>query len=219
MTFFGLDQSGKRFVVQSTEGGGWGGRPYEDGPSASCTVCQGDVRNGPIESLEQRFPIIVEQRGMRTDSAGAGTFRGGLGLDVKVRNLVAGRWNITQTGRHRVPPWGLWGGKTGGKPDRLVLKAGENEWKSVNANWYPVPPESRVIIRSAGGGGWGDPLERDPIRVIEDIRDGFVSIEGAKSAYGVVAKTNGKSGLDAIELDAEATTRLRQQMRTAHAAE
>jgi N-methylhydantoinase B len=220
MTFFGVDpKDGKRFVVQSTEGGGWGGRPFEDGPSASCTICQGDVRNGPIESLEQRFPIIVEQRGMRTDSAGAGTFRGGLGLDVKVRNLVAGRWNITQTGRHRVPPWGLWGGHTGGKPDRLVLKAYENDWKSVNANWYPVPPESRVIIRSAGGGGWGDPLEREPMRVIDDIRDGFVSIEAAKSEYGVVAKVIGKGGLDAIQLDADATRRLRQEMRTAHAAE
>ena len=71
LTFFGVDNNGKRFVVQSTEGGGWGGRPTEDGPSASCTICQGDVRNGPIESLEQRFPIVVEQRGLRTDSAGA----------------------------------------------------------------------------------------------------------------------------------------------------
>jgi N-methylhydantoinase B len=210
MTFFGTDPAtGKRFVVQSTEGGGWGGRPMEDGPSASCTICQGDVRNGPIESLEQRFPIVVEQRKLRTDSAGAGQFRGGLGLDVKVRNFVAGRWNITQTGRHRVPPWGLWGGKDGGKPDRLVLRAGENEWKSVNANWYQVPAESRVIIRSAGGGGWGDPLDRDPMRVIEDIRDGMVSAEAARAEYGVVAKLNGGDGLDAVQLDRAATEALR----------
>jgi N-methylhydantoinase B len=118
-----------------------------------------------------------------------------------------------------VAPWGLWGGKRGGRPDRLVRKAGENEWSSVNANWYQVPAESRVIIRSAGGGGWGDPLERDPQRVIDDIRDGMVSIEGAKSEYGVVAKVDGKGGLDAIQLDIEATTRLRQEMRKAHAAE
>jgi N-methylhydantoinase B len=214
MTFFGTNPAtGKRFVVQSTEGGGWGGRPHEDGPSASCTICQGDVRNGPIESLEQRFPIVVEQRALRTDSAGAGPFRGGLGLDVKVRNLVAGRWNITQTGRHRVPPWGLWGGKTGGKPDRLVLKAGENEWKSVNANWYQVSAESRVIIRSAGGGGWGDPLDREPARVIDDIRDGLVSIEGARTDYGVIARVNGGEGLDAVELDEAATAAIRQEMR------
>jgi len=214
MTFFGTDPAtGKRFVVQSTEGGGWGGRPMEDGPSASCTICQGDVRNGPIESLEQRFPIVVEQRKLRTDSAGAGQFRGGLGLDVKVRNFVAGRWNITQTGRHRVPPWGLWGGKDGGKPDRLVLRAGENEWKSVNANWYQVPAESRVIIRSAGGGGWGDPLDRDPMRVIEDIRDGMVSAEAARAEYGVVAKLNGGDGLDAVQLDRAATEALRRDKR------
>jgi N-methylhydantoinase B len=213
LTFFGVDNNGKRFVVQSTEGGGWGGRPTEDGPSASCTICQGDVRNGPIESLEQRFPIVVEQRGLRTDSAGAGQFRGGLGLDVKVRNLVAGRWNITQTGRHRVPPWGLWGGKTGGKPDRLVQKNGENDWKSVNANWYQVPTESRVIIRSAGGGGWGDPLDREPERVLDDIRDGMVSVDAARSEYGIVTKSTGKTGLDAIQIDADATKAARQELR------
>jgi N-methylhydantoinase B len=219
LTFFGNDpKTGKRFVVQSTEGGGWGGRPMEDGPSASCTICQGDVRNGPIESLEQRFPIIVEHRKMRTDSGGAGKFRGGLGLDVQVRNLVAGRWNLTQTGRHRVPPWGLWGGKTGGKPERLVRLPGENDWKPVNANWYQVPPETRAIIRSAGGGGWGDPLDRDPARVLDDIRDGFVSIEAARSEYGVVARHNGGDGLDAIELDLDATSATRRQMRAQHGA-
>jgi N-methylhydantoinase B len=214
LTFFGNDpKTGKRFVVQSTEGGGWGGRPMEDGPSASCTICQGDVRNGPIESLEQRFPIVVEQRKMRTDSGGAGQFRGGLGLDVQVRNLVAGRWNLPQTGRHRVPPWGLWGGKTGGKPDRFVLLPGENEWKTVNANWYQVPAEARAIIRSAGGGGWGDPLDREPSRVIDDVRDGYVSVEAARTEYGVVIHRNGGVGLDAVALDPDATNSLRQEMR------
>jgi N-methylhydantoinase B len=214
MTFFGVDQKGNRFVVQSSEGGGWGGRPFEDGPSASCTICQGDVRNGPIESLEQRFPIIVEKRMLRTDSGGAGAFRGGLGLDVQVRNLVEGRWNIPQSGRHRVPPWGLWGGKTGGRTDRLVQKAGENEWKSVNANWYPVPTESRVIIRSAGGGGWGNPLDRDPTGVIEDVRDGVVSTDAARSEYGVVVHAPNDRP-DAVKLDEAATENLRRQMRGA----
>ena len=217
LTFFGNDpRTGKRFVVQSTEGGGWGGRPMEDGPSASCTICQGDVRNGPIESLEQRFPIVVEQRKMRADSGGAGQFRGGLGLDVQVRNLVAGRWNLTQTGRHRVPPWGLWGGKTGGKPDRLVRQPGENDWKQVNANWLQVPAETRAIIRSAGGGGWGNPLERDPNRVVDDVRDGFVSVAAARAEYGVVVHVNGKGGLDRFQLDREATDAARREMTAQH---
>ncbi len=213
LTFFGNNKAGKRFVVQSTEGGGWGGRPTEDGPSASCTICQGDVRNGPIESLEQRFPIVVEKRAMRQDSGGAGTFRGGLGLDVQVRNLVTGRWNLTQTGRHRVPPWGLWGGHTGGKPSRQVQLPGENDWKPVNANWYQVPAETRAVISSAGGGGWGDPLERDPQRVLDDVRDGFVSIDAARSEYGVVVAVNGGSGLDMYQIDMTATDAARKTMK------
>jgi N-methylhydantoinase B len=100
-----------------------------------------------------------------------------------------------------------------------VQKPGENDWSPVNANWYQVPPDTRAVVRSAGGGGWGEPLERDPMRVIEDIRDGMVSVEAAKSEYGVVAKVNGKGGLEAVQLDAEATTKLRQAMRGAHAAE
>jgi N-methylhydantoinase B len=75
------------------------------------------------------------------------------------------------------------------------------------------------MVRSAGGGGWGDPLEREPARVIDDIRDGMVSLESAKSEYGVVATTNSKGGLEAVQLDADATTKLRQEMRGAHAAE
>ncbi len=183
ITFFGhAPKTGKRFVVQSIEGGGWGGRPDEDGPSASVTVCQGDVRNSPIEALEQRFPIVVERRGLRLDSAGAGKFRGGLGLDVRVRNLVEGKWNLPVTGRYRFPPWGLWSGKSGNGGGRQIQIAGANEWKDINANWFPVPANSRALISSAGGGGWGDPLERDSMRVIEDIRDEIVSLDGGETA-------------------------------------
>jgi N-methylhydantoinase B len=116
-----------------------------------------------------------------------------------------------------VPPWGLWGGHTGGKPERLVRLPGENDWKPVNANWYQVPPDTRAVIRSAGGGGWGDPLERDPARVLDDIRDGMVSLDAAKQEYGVVAIANGHGGLDAVRVDADATRRTRQEMRAARA--
>ena len=98
-----------------------------------------------------------------------------------------------------------------------MQKPGENNWSPVNANWYQVPPDTRAVVRSAGGGGWGEPLEREPMRVIDDIRDGFVSVEMAKSEYGVVAKLNGKGGLEAVQLDTEATQRTRQEMRMAHA--
>jgi N-methylhydantoinase B len=211
ITFFGhAPVTGKRFVVQSIEGGGWGGRPDQDGPSASVTVCQGDVRNSPIEALEQRFPIVVEKRGLRQDSAGAGKFRGGLGLDVRVRNLVEGRWNLPVTGRYRFPPWGLWGGKPGHGGGRQLQIAGANEWQDINANWVPVPAQSRALIQSAGGGGWGDPLERDPEMVFRDVCDGLVSVAAALDDYGVVITSPGGDG-SRLALDHAATDATRRQ--------
>src|SRR5712692_9982427 len=109
VVFFGVDpKTGKRFVVQSLEGGGWGGRPFEDGESGSVTICQGDVRNGSIEAIELKSPVLVEERSLRPDSGGAGKFRGGLGIDRRVRNLVEGRWNLHRPRRIDCPPWGLW---------------------------------------------------------------------------------------------------------------
>src|SRR5262245_64321839 len=88
VVFFGVHpKTGRRFVVQSIEGGGWGGRPSEDGESATVSVCQGDVRNGSIEGIELKCPVLVEGRSLRQDSGGAGRYRGSLGLDMRVRKL------------------------------------------------------------------------------------------------------------------------------------
>jgi N-methylhydantoinase B len=215
IVFFGHNpKKGKNFVVQSIEGGGWGGRPFEDGVSASVSICQGDVRNAPIENIELKCPVIVEERVLRQDSGGAGKFRGGLGLDSKVRNLVEGRWNLLQTGRRKLPPWGLWEGKPGATSDCLLQIAGESDWKSVDVSMTPVPADSRAIIRTAGGGGWGDPLERDPERVRTDVMEGFVSPEVARSDYGVVLKA-GKAGNNNNnpQVDTQATKKLRAEMK------
>ncbi|MFL4979729.1 MAG: hydantoinase B/oxoprolinase family protein, partial [Xanthobacteraceae bacterium] len=100
VVFFGQHpKTGRRFIVQSLEGGGWGGRPFEDGVSATVSVCQGDVRNGSIEGIELKCPVLVEGRELRSDSCGAGKFSGGLGIDMRVRNLVEGKWNFEQTRR------------------------------------------------------------------------------------------------------------------------
>jgi N-methylhydantoinase B len=114
VVFFGTHpQTNRRFVVQSIEGGGWGGRPFEDGESGTVSVCQGDVRNGSIEGIELKCPVLVESRALRTDSGGAGKYRGGLGIDMRVRNLVEGKWNFELVKRNKCPPWGLWGGEAG----------------------------------------------------------------------------------------------------------
>ncbi|MFC1869544.1 hydantoinase B/oxoprolinase family protein, partial [Thermodesulfobacteriota bacterium] len=176
VVFFGLDpKKGKNFIVQSIEGGGWGGRPFEDGESASVSVCQGDVRNAPIENIELKCPVVIEERVLRQDSGGAGKFRGGLGLDTKARNLVEGRWNLLQTARRNCPPWGLYGGKSGAPSDQFLRLPGQKEFESVDVSLFPVPADTQAIIRTAGGGGWGDPLERDPEMVYSDVLEGYIS--------------------------------------------
>jgi N-methylhydantoinase B len=207
VAFFGTDDNGKRFVVQSIEGGGWGGRPEEDGESGTVSVCQGDVRNACIESIELKCPVVIEAREFRPDSGGAGKNRGGLGIDLKVRNLVEGRWNLPRTERNLCKPWGLWGGKSTGGAAYYLKQPGENDFKLMNVHRHVVPANSDVIVRTSGGGGWGDPLEREPARVQADVMDGIVSLTSARDDYGVVLEPK------TFAIDASATEKQRAALR------
>ncbi len=200
-------RTGKRFVVQSIEGGGWGGRPEGDGESGTVSVCQGDVRNATIESIELKCPVVIEAREFRPDSGGPGKNRGGFGVDLRVRNLVEGRWNLPRPERSLCKSWGLWGGKPAGGGGFLLKLPGENDYTLMNVHRHPVPAESHVIVRTSGGGGWGDPLEREPERVQADVLDGLVSLESARNDYGVV--------LDArsFAIDRTATEKQRAKLR------
>jgi N-methylhydantoinase B len=205
VVFFGVHPKTKRrFVVQSIEGGGWGGRPYEDGESATVSVCQGDVRNGSIEGIELKCPVLVEGRALRTDSAGPGKHRGGLGIDMQVKNLVEGRWNFEQTRRNICPPWGLWGGGDGDPSAYLLRLPGENDFKMMVGAHIPVPLHASAVVRTGGGGGWGNPHERDPELVRADVMEDFVSRDAAREKYGVVLR-------DDLTVDQEETKRLRSQ--------
>jgi N-methylhydantoinase B len=205
VVFFGVHPKTKRrFVVQSIEGGGWGGRPYEDGESATVSVCQGDVRNGSIEGIELKCPVLVEGRALRTDSAGPGKHRGGLGIDMQVKNLVEGRWNFEQTRRNICPPWGLWGGGDGDPSAYLLRLPGENDFKMMVGAHIPVPLHASAIVRTGGGGGWGNPRERDPELVRADVMEDFVSRDAARERYGVVLR-------DDLTIDIEETKKLRSQ--------
>jgi N-methylhydantoinase B len=198
LVFFGTDpRTGKRFVSQSIEGGGWGGRPFEDGESACVSICQGDVRNSPIENMELKVPLLVEERALRQDSGGPGRFRGGLGITVRVRALAEGRWNLGQSRRKGYPPWGLRGGSVGGDPDNLVRRPDETAFTSVDAAHVRTPADTVVIQTSSGGGGWGPALERDPERVLGDVLEGYVSAAGAEEQYGVVLTADGTAVDDA----------------------
>ena len=111
-SFFGFYDDGSRFLLMNIFGGGWGGRPHEDGESAAVSVCQGDVRNTPVELQEIKYPFIIEKHALRPDSGGAGEHRGGLGIELSYRCMRACRGNINFD-RTVTPPWGLHGGKNG----------------------------------------------------------------------------------------------------------
>jgi N-methylhydantoinase B len=208
VVFFGVHPKTKRrFVVQSIEGGGWGGRPYEDGEPATVSVCQGDVRNGSIEGIELKCPVLVESRALRQDSCGAGKFRGGLGIDMQVRNLVEGRWNFEQTRRSKCPPWGLWGGTAGEPGDYLLRLPNENRFTPKAGAHIQVPLHAEAIVRTGGGGGWGDPLDRDAELVRHDVLEEFVSRAAARADYGVVFKRD-------LAVDEKATKELRERLRS-----
>jgi N-methylhydantoinase B len=206
-SFTGYDpRRGKSFVLQTIDGGGWGGRPTQDGPSGSVTVCQGDVRNAPIESIEQKCPVIVEARELLPDTAGPGKYRGGLGLRLQVRALEEGRWGLPPHRRNTYPPWGLWGGKIGRGGSNWVKTPEDNDWQRTGIYRLPVTKQTVIRAQTTGGGGWGDPLERDPEMVLTDVLNGYVSRQGAGDDYGVVID-------DRDQIDVAATEALRQEMR------
>jgi N-methylhydantoinase B len=151
--------------------------------------------------------VLVEGRALRTDSGGAGKYRGGLGIDMRVRNLVEGKWNFELVKRSQCPPWGLWGGKPGEFGAYLLKEPGENEFRLMGGAHHPVPLKSEVIVRTGGGGGWGNPLERDPVAVRADTREEFISARSAREDYGVVLR-------DDLSIDEAATERLRTALRS-----
>ncbi|MBI4528623.1 MAG: hydantoinase B/oxoprolinase family protein [Deltaproteobacteria bacterium] len=173
--FHGIDpRTGRRFLCQTIMGGGWGGRPHEDGESATVSVCQGDVQNAPVELQELYYPVLIEHHRLREGSGGAGNFRGGLGIEIAVRLLCDGFANINVE-RTLQPPWGLFGGESGEPARAWVRQSSEDPgiWVTKGPN-YPLKRGGVVTFFTAGGGGYGPPDERLPAQTEQDLRLGYV---------------------------------------------
>jgi N-methylhydantoinase B len=179
----GYKPDGRRFLLMNIFGGGWGGRPHEDGESASVSICQGDVRSAPIELQEIQYPFLIERFALRTDSGGAGRYRGGLGVDLTYRALQPCVANVNCE-RTQDPPWGLNGGQPGAVNEATLIRADGSERKLKKATGITMQAGDRLIFSTAGGGGWGDPHNRDRQSVAADLRAGFVSPEAARRDYG-----------------------------------
>lgn len=183
----GVDpRTGHPFLHVEPEGGGWGAFSNRDGESVLIAIADGDTRNIPVEVIENRFPLLVERYELRQDSGGAGKFRGGLGHYRDYRVLAPSVRLTTIQERSKCPPWGLAGGKPAAYNTLVVNPDSPRQLSLQKATGLELHEGDVISVRTGGGGGYGDPLERDPERVREDVIDGYVSLEAARSEYGVI---------------------------------
>jgi N-methylhydantoinase B len=201
--------STEQFSLTIFQCGGTGARAAKDGLSA--TGFPSGVAGVPVEVIETLAPLVQHRRELRVDSGGPGRFRGGLGQVTDMGCRTDLPWTIsTLIDRTRFGAGGLEGGKSGAT-GAYYLSNGECPQPKTIAL---VPPEARVRLDLPGGGGYGDPLERDPELVFADVVDGYVSVEAAERDYGVVVEYLGRPDRlvrtpDLYRIDREATERIR----------
>ena len=181
---YGSDADGQPYLMREVLGGGSGGRWYADGEDTVHVVP--DSRNIPVEFAEARWPFVVERLGLAVDSGGPGRHRGGLGYEKHIRMLRDAHF-MSIADRSLLACWGVRGGRAG-RPFGVVIDPGGPNERVVDAlaDAEPVRAGEVIRIRTTGGGGWGDPLERPYDEVARDVRWGKVSARGARDDYGVV---------------------------------
>ena len=206
--YSGNDAKGDWFQLFQIGFGGIPGRPLGDGPDGH-SLWPG-FTNVPNEFLERYFPLMIERYETEPDSGGAGLHRGGNGIHMTYRFLRAGTISIHDD-RWFVPPWGVNGGKPGKRARKILERAdGTSIIIGNKVEDVSVAEGDQLHFITWGGGGWGDPLDRDAALVGKEIAQGLVTADGAK-AYGVVASDNG-------EIDLAATQALRAAIRTSRPA-
>ncbi len=202
--FYGKRHNGNAWLTMIIRGGGMGASSKMDGHH--CAIFPANGANTPVEIFESDTPLMVEERSLQCDSGGPGRMRGGLGRKFVIRvpddefAPQAPTSIAIQAGRYRYPPGGLFKGAAANKAQFVINdKAGDSSGLTLC--------DSGDVIQfiSAGGGGYGDSLERDPVAVEQDVRNEYVSIERAQADYGVVIDPN------TLKVDVEKTHKMREQ--------
>lgn len=208
-TFSGINpRTGHFYVYLETVAGGSGAHSTADGLSG-VQVHMTNTSNLPIEALEREYPLLVERYQFRTDSGGAGQYRGGLGIRREIRVLHDGCTFSGLADRQELAPWGLAGGGHGAPGRYWVIRQGEEPMRvSSKHSGVTLSAEDLVCVETPGAGGFGSALKRTPEQVQRDLQEGKVSPETAQEAYQVVLTPDGS------QVDAEATNRLRRTATT-----
>lgn len=194
------------WVYMDITEGSYGGRYGKDGMDGVDTL-YANTRNNPIEDIEAHLPLRVTRYELIEDASGAGKWRGGLGSIRDIQFLSAGQMSLEGEG-NKYAPWGIFGGQAGTPGAVQVFNTAGAEVIDLPSKFpcRKAKPGDTLRTVSPCGGGYGNPLERDPGQVLEDMLDGFISLEKAHQDYGVVIQP------DSLSIDWEATHQLRQGM-------
>ena len=188
-------RTGAQFVFYEIVVGGFGGRAGSDGIEAMCPSF--NIDGIPVEVNEHAYPVLVERYEIVPDSAGAGRWRGGHGIRKHVRFGGADMRLSNLAERHRFHPPGLFGGEPGAMGATFLRRAGHDDQPLHGKGSYELESGDMLICILSGGGGYGDPRDRDPDAVGLDVRYGWLSPERARTAYGVVIDPQGHVDIDA----------------------
>lgn len=205
---FGTDPKTKApYIHVEPEGGGWGAAPFRDGENVLIAIADGDTRNVPVEVIESRYPLRMVRYEVRQDSGGAGQYRGGLGHYRDYEILGHDTRMTTTQERSKFPPAGLFGGRPG-HTNRVVINPGTAQEEIIQkCTAFELRKGDIVSVQTGGGGGYGNPLDRDHQVVLLDVARGYVSGEAARREYGVVLDP------ETLVVDMAVTEALRSRLR------
>jgi N-methylhydantoinase B len=203
MAFGGIDpETGRSYVTSELGAGGVGGRPGKDGIDVM-DMGPSNCMNIPVEAFEMGHPLRILRYAIKNGSGGPGRHRGGLGAE-KVFEAVRGEITVSLRGeRYFTQPWGLHGGEPAAPAQAWVERRDGTVETILSKRVFTLVPGERLHVHTPGGGGYGDPLERNPALVLEDVQDSRVSPEQARGSYGVVMDAAARA------VDVQATTTLR----------
>jgi N-methylhydantoinase B len=208
-SYAGIRPSGDYWVFLEVNEGSYGGRPRADGPDCIDNL-MANTRNNPIEDLAMHLPMICDRYELRDDvMPGAGRSRGGIGV-VKAQRVLTDAFITHENERHFDVPWGIFGGKPGQVGKVEIYNVGRpSDVKHMPAKFsgLRVAAGDVHVFYAPCGGGFGDPLERPATQVLDDVLDGFCTVDHASAAYGVVVDAT------AEKVDETATQALRERMR------
>ncbi|RCG30621.1 hydantoinase B/oxoprolinase family protein [Sphaerisporangium album] len=194
-------RNGEAWLEATNEAVGFGGHAGGDGEDGIMHLSEPGCRNNPVEILETKSPMFIESYGYRPDTGGAGRHRGGVGVGRTYR-FTAPSTGICLVYKTRTRPWPIGDGRPG-ENNHIVLNPGTGREVTQGGSYNRLAAGDVLVNNTGGGGGYGDPFEREPERVAKDVRNGFVTAAAAARDYGVVVDP------DTFEVDLDATAGLR----------